>query len=57
MKIKRIYQKPAMRVVILHQQAHLLAGSNFTTTSTNLDPEDDFIFGGGGDGTGIWEPR
>jgi len=54
---KKEYEKPAMRVVILHQQAHLLAGSNFTTTSTNLDPEDDFIFGGGGDGTGIWEPR
>ena len=43
---KKEYEKPAMRVVILHQQAHLLAGSNFTTTSTNLDPEDDFIFEG-----------
>ena len=44
-----MYQKPAMRVVILHQQAHLLTVSGngkFTTTSTNLDPEDDFIFVG-----------
>ena len=54
---KKEYEKPAMRVVMLQQHEHLLAGSTFTTTSTNLDPEDDFIFGGGGDGTGIWEPR
>jgi hypothetical protein len=45
-----MYQKPAMGVVILHQQAHLLAGSNFTTISTNLDSEDDFIFGGSDEG-------
>ena len=25
---KKDYQKPAMRVVLLQQQAHLLAGSN-----------------------------
>ena len=43
---KKEYQKPAMRVVKLQQQACLLTGSGtFTTTSTNLD-EDDFIFGG-----------
>ena len=43
-----MYQKPAMRVIILHQQAHLLTGSGygkFTTTSTNL-VDDDFIFEG-----------
>ena len=40
-----------MRVVLLQQQAHLLAGSNtFTTTSTNLEDEDDFIFGGSDQG-------
>lgn len=49
MKIKRMYQKPAMRVIVLQQRAHLLTGSGgdtFTKTSTNLDLEDDFIFGG-----------
>ena len=49
MKIKRMYQKPAMQVAILHQQAHLLTGSNFTTTSTTLG-EDDFIFVGSDEG-------
>ena len=44
---KKDYQKPAMRVVLLQHQQHLLAGSGtFTTTSTNLDDGDDFIFGG-----------
>lgn len=50
---KKEYEKPAMRVVILHQQAHLLTGSGgdtFTKTSTNLDPGDDFIFGGSDEG-------
>ena len=47
---KKEYEKPAMRVVILHQQAHLLAGSNFTTISTNLDPVDNFIFTGSDEG-------
>jgi len=35
---------------MLQQHEHLLAGSTFTTTSTNLDPEDDFIFGGSDEG-------
>ena len=49
---KKEYQKPAMRVVKLQQQAHLLAGSIFTTTSTNLaDEDEDLIYGGGGDGS------
>ena len=51
---KKEYQKPAMRVVKLQQQAHLLAGSIFTTTSTNFadedEDEDELIYGGGGDG-------
>jgi hypothetical protein len=48
---KKEYQKPAMRVVKLQQQARLLAGSIFTTTSTNLaDEDEDLIYGGGGDG-------
>ena len=38
---KKEYQKPAMRVVKLQQQARLLAGSIFTTTSTNLTDEDE----------------
>ena len=48
-----MYQKPAMRVIMLQQQAHLLTGSGygkFTTTSTNLDPKDDFIFEGSDEG-------
>ena len=49
---KKEYQKPAMRVVKLQQQACLLTGSIFTTTSTNLSDEDfeDLIYGGGGYG-------
>ena len=50
---KKEYQKPAMRVVKLQQQACLLTGSIFTTTSTtNLADEvdEDLIYGGGGDG-------
>ena len=42
-----------MRVVILHQQAHLLTGSGygkFTTTSTNLVDDDGFEFVGSDEG-------
>ena len=49
---KKEYEKPAMRVIILHQRAHLLTGSGygkFTTTSTNLG-DDDFIFVGSDEG-------
>ena len=49
--MKKTYLQPAMRVVKLQQQAPLLAGSIFTTTSTNLaDEDEDLIYGGGGDG-------
>lgn len=48
---KKEYQMPAMRVVKLQQQACLLTGSIFTTTSTNLaDEDEDLIYVGGGDG-------
>ena len=47
---KKEYQKPAMRVVKLQQQARLLAGSIFTITSTNFaDEDEDLIYGGGGE--------
>ena len=44
---KKDYQKPAMRVVMLQQQTHLLAGSDtFSTTNTNLTGDDVIDFGG-----------
>ena len=46
---KKEYMKPAMRVVLIQQQAQLLAGSGgdtFTKTSTNLGDDDDFEFVG-----------
>ena len=47
---KKEYEKPAMQVVMLQQQAHLLTVSKFTTVSTNLDDDDDFIFVGSDEG-------
>jgi hypothetical protein len=50
---KKEYEKPAMRVIILHQRAHLLTGSGygkFTTTSTNLVDDDGFEFVGSDEG-------
>ena len=50
---KKKYEKPAMRVIILHQQAHLLTGSGgdtFTKTSTNLVDDDGFEFVGSDEG-------
>lgn len=44
-----MYQKPAMRVIVLQQRAHLLTGSG-GDTFTNLYSEDDFIFGGSDEG-------
>ena len=45
---KKDYQKPAMRVVLLQHQQHLLDGSYGVNSvdSKNLDDADDFIFGG-----------
>ena len=45
---KKEYQKPAMQLITLQQQAHLLAGSgnaSLTSTRTNLGA-DDFEFVG-----------
>ena len=39
--MKKTYLKPTMQVVHLQHQHQLLAGS-LTSTSTNLDKEDDF---------------
>ena len=39
--MKREYMKPTIQVVHLQHQHQLLAGS-LTSTSTNLDKEDDF---------------
>ena len=51
---KQDYQKPEMRVVLLQHQTHLLAGSltGVQSTGTVWDDEDNFIFGGGSDGSG-----
>ena len=45
---KKDYQKPAMRVVKVQHQQHLLAGSGYVVNSvdSNLDDEEDLIFGG-----------
>ena len=57
MKIKRMYQKPAMRVVMLQHQQHLLGGSNLRSLGSNLneneDLTDDITYGGGG----VWDAR
>ena len=42
---KNIYQKPAMRVVKIQHQQHLLAGS-VRTLSTNLDDDDEIEYTG-----------
>ena len=38
---RKDYQKPTMRVVKLQHRTCMLAGSPLTSTSTNLDEEDD----------------
>lgn len=40
--MKKIYLKPDIRIVQLQHQHQLLVVSGPRTTSTNLDPEDDF---------------
>ena len=44
---KKDYEKPAMRVVKIQQQAHLLAGSEVKSVSTG---DTSITFGGGGNG-------
>lgn len=48
---KKEYVKPEQRVVLLQHRTMLLAGS-VTGVDSNLDDEDEFIFGGGGNGPG-----
>lgn len=43
---KKEYQKPAMRVVILQQQALLQTGSTFTTFKANVDNESELTYEG-----------
>lgn len=49
--MKKIYNKPAMRVVMLQHHTQLLQ-SSVRSLGTNIDDdndgEDDFIWGGGG---------
>jgi len=49
--MKKIYSKPAMRVVMLQHHTQLLQ-SSVRSLGTNIDDdndgEDDFIWGGGG---------
>ena len=56
--MKRDYIKPAVRVCVLQQQCHILAGSGgsetMSTLNTNIpeldeeDAKDELIYGGGG---------
>ena len=54
---KKDYMKPAMKVVQLQHQQHLLGGSNFRSLGSNLndneDDTDDIGYGGGG----AWDAR
>lgn len=52
--IKKDYQKPAMRVELLQQQNHLLAGSNLGNVNSNLDPEDELLIDDTPVGFDIW---
>ena len=51
--MKREYMKPTIQVVHLQHQHQLLAGS-LTSTSTNLDKEDDFEIEDTPAGGGFW---
>ena len=46
--IKKAYEKPAMKVVMIHQQSHILAGSLTSVQSTGLDSEESLNYGDGG---------
>ena len=43
---RKDYQKPTMRVVKLQHRTYMLTGSPLTSTSTNLDEEDDIDISG-----------
>lgn len=46
--MKKEYIKPSMQVVLLQHRTMLLQASVTGVQSTNLDDEDDFLWGGGG---------
>ena len=48
---KRMYLKPAVEVEVMTESFHILAGSvsEVTDVNSNLDDDDDFIWGGAGD--------
>ena len=50
--MKKEYLKPEHRVVFLQHTVALLGNSMLSTTTTNLDDEDEIIFGDGGNVTG-----
>ena len=50
--MKKQYEKPEQCVVMLQHRTTLLTSSLLDKTSTNLDPEDELILGGGGNGQG-----
>jgi hypothetical protein len=52
--MKKTYEKPVMQVVKIQHTGMLMSSGTFTTTSTNIDDDEDgvgdIIFGGGGIG-------
>ena len=52
--MKKTYEKPVMQVVKIQHTGMLMSSGTFTTTSTNIDDDEDnvgdIIFGGGGTG-------
>jgi len=54
--IKKAYEKPAMKVVMIHQQSHILAGSLTSVQSTGLDDGEELKYGNDGGKSGsIWD--
>lgn len=53
---KQAYEKPAMKVVMIHQQSHILAGSLTSVQSTGLDDGEELKYGNDGGKSGsIWD--
>ena len=54
--IKKAYEKPAMKVVMIHQQSHILAGLLTSVQSTGLDDGEELKYGNDGGKSGsIWD--
>ena len=54
--IKKAYEKPAMKVVMIHQQSHILAGSLTSVQSTGLDDGEELKYGNDGGNSGsMWD--